>query len=150
MNSSAATKLSLLTRIKTLYSHELNLLVQDRFPFNIDIEDWEHKTGTAMKQWLAKNTPFMKHALKIAKLQLKKNASDIRRFYKTKPNQRRKPNDAEVRSNRRISLNLPKNRHKNKREFKHQRRNNPEQATLLGFTTTRTQHKTAQPETQNT
>jgi hypothetical protein len=84
-DSSEATKLALLTRIKTLYSHELTLLVQDRIHFNIDIEDWEHKTGTAMQQWLTRNTPFIKHALKIAKIELKKNASDIRRFIPNAP-----------------------------------------------------------------
>eukprot|EP00978_Attheya_sp_CCMP212_P038454 scaffold190794_cov35-Attheya_sp.AAC.3 len=38
-----------------------------------------------MQQWLTRNTPFIKYALKIAKIQLKKNASDIRRFIPNAP-----------------------------------------------------------------
>jgi hypothetical protein len=81
--SSQATRLSLLTRIQALYKHEQNLLVQDRTPFQTDIEDWETKTTVAMKQWLTSNTPYIKTALQLAKQQLKQNASDIRRFIPT-------------------------------------------------------------------
>eukprot|EP00978_Attheya_sp_CCMP212_P015507 scaffold39964_cov50-Attheya_sp.AAC.5 len=63
----------------------MTLLVQDRVPFYIDIEDWEHKTCASMQQWLIRNTPFIRHALKIAKIQHKKNASDIRKFIPNAP-----------------------------------------------------------------
>jgi hypothetical protein len=163
-NSSESTKLALLTRIKTLYSHESTLLVQDRFPFNIDIEDWEHKTGTAMQQWITRNTPFIKHALKIAKLQLKKNASDIRKFipnapilqHKTKSRKKAKQRKGKTKSKNitqftqkqtqkqtRIQTPTPQqSRIKFPKQYK--------QATLLAFTTTRTQQQTAQTDTQNT
>jgi hypothetical protein len=83
--SSEATRLALLTRIRALYQHEPKLLVQDRFPFQTDIEDWEDKSTAAMKQWLTSNTQFIRTAIQMAKDQLKHNASDIRQFMPNAP-----------------------------------------------------------------
>jgi hypothetical protein len=157
-SSSAATKLALYTRIKALYSHEMTLLVQDRTPFNIEIADWEHKSGAAMRQWLAHNTPHIKHALTIAKKQLKKNASDIRRFIpnappskktRTKPKQRRTVAHAQdTRQNpqgpTRGRINPP-NPQQARIKFPKQYK----QATLFAYVETRIQQQTA-PTTQNT
>eukprot|EP00978_Attheya_sp_CCMP212_P037102 scaffold172824_cov47-Attheya_sp.AAC.2 len=111
--SSAATKLALLTRIQALYKHEMDLLVQDHFPFDTEIADWEHKTATAMKQWIARNTPFIKYALKIAKLQHIRNSSDIRQYI---------PNAPVLRANYQTKT-------------KRKKRNKPKSKDIWGFTT---------------
>eukprot|EP00978_Attheya_sp_CCMP212_P029941 scaffold108429_cov91-Attheya_sp.AAC.1 len=59
--------------------------MQDQFPFNINMEDWEHKTGASMQQWLKRNMPFIKHALKFAKVQHIRNASDICQYIPNTP-----------------------------------------------------------------
>jgi hypothetical protein len=79
-HTSTATRLALLTRIQALYNHEETLLVQDRHPFQIDIEEWETKSSASMRQWIKTNTAFIKHALQVATIQHKRNASDIRKF----------------------------------------------------------------------
>eukprot|EP00978_Attheya_sp_CCMP212_P019844 scaffold56233_cov76-Attheya_sp.AAC.2 len=50
--TSAATKSVLLERIRALYSHEENILIQDRHPFLSMVEDWATKTVNEMKQWV--------------------------------------------------------------------------------------------------
>ena len=159
-NSSAATKLALLTRIRTLYTHEMTLLQQDRVPFNIEIEDWEHKTCSAMQQWLTRNTPFIRHALKIAKIQLKTNASDIRRFMPNAPILK-----TTTKSRTKVKRRRGKTQSKDITQFtqkqtpKQKQIHTPtplqsrilfpkqyKQATILAFTTKRTQQQTAQPD----
>jgi hypothetical protein len=107
--TSVATKAALLTRISSLYQHEFDVLTQDRFPFAIDLEDWQHKTAASMKQWLRSNTPFIRNCLKNAKIQHLKNSSDIRKFItnpapsnqqrrktKRKPKQSKQQDDSQI------------------------------------------------------
>jgi hypothetical protein len=78
--TSIATRTALLSRIQALYKHKETLLVQDQHPFTLDIDEWETQSSSSMKQWIKTNTPFIKHALQVAHVQHKRNASDIRRF----------------------------------------------------------------------
>jgi hypothetical protein len=75
---SISTRMALLSRIQALYKHKDTLLVQDQHPFIIDIDEWETQSSASMKQWIKTNTPFIKHALQVAQVQHKRNASDIR------------------------------------------------------------------------
>jgi hypothetical protein len=161
--SSAATKLALLTRIQALYKHEMDLLVQDRFPFDTEIADWEHKTATAMKQWIARNTPFIKHALKIAKLQHIRNSSDIRQYIpnapvlranyqtKTKRKKRNKPKSKDIRGFTTGNHRRPKAPNNlNREQITEQRPKQYKQGSILAFTNIRQNNtQTAQTETQN-
>jgi hypothetical protein len=138
----------------------MTLLQQDRVPFNIDIEDWEHKTCSAMQQWLTRNTPFIRHALKIAEIQLKKNASDIRRFMPNAPILK-----TTTKSRTKVKRRRGKTQSKDITQFtqkqtpKQKQLHTPtplqsriqfpkqyKQATILAFTTKRTQQQTAQPD----
>jgi hypothetical protein len=78
--NSIATRMALLSKIQALYKHKDTLLVQDQHPFTLDIDEWETQSSASMKQWIKMNTPFIKHALQVAHVQHKRNASDIRRF----------------------------------------------------------------------
>eukprot|EP00978_Attheya_sp_CCMP212_P039957 scaffold213000_cov56-Attheya_sp.AAC.1 len=115
-----------------------------------------------MQQWLTRNTPFIRHALKIAKIQLKKNASDIRQFIPNAP-------ILQTKSRKKVKQRRGKIKSKNITQFtqkqtQQQTRIHPptpqqsrikfpkqyKQTTILAFTTKRTQHQTAQPDNQNT
>ena len=78
--TSAVTKNALLARITALYTHEENVLVQDRFPFATPIEEWPDKTTPQMKQWLRSNQPHIKICLTLAKEQNKLHTKDIRSY----------------------------------------------------------------------
>ena len=78
--ANAVTKDALLARIGALYTHEENVLVQDRFPFATPIEEWPDKTTPQMKQWLRSNQPHIKICLTLAKEQNKLHTKDIRSY----------------------------------------------------------------------
>jgi hypothetical protein len=83
--TSQATKDALIARITALYEHEEKLLVQDRHPFNIPIDEWNTRSASYMKEWLMVSAPFIRRCLKAAKIHTKKNASDIRGFLTNQP-----------------------------------------------------------------
>ena len=86
--TSAVTKNALLARITALYTHEENVLVQDRFPFATPIEEWPDKTTPQMKQWLRSNQPHIKICLTLAKEQNKLHTKDIQNYFMFKLQQR--------------------------------------------------------------
>jgi hypothetical protein len=67
-------------QIQVLYSRSDQLLAHDQHIFQIPIADWTNKTTTQMEDWLLQYTPVIKQCLSTAKLQLKNNSSDIRKF----------------------------------------------------------------------
>ena len=82
---SITTKIALQSHIRSLYIHKHPLLVHDRTPFSMSIDEWKNKTSYIMEKLLAHNTPHTKNLLKIAKEQLKKNTTDIYKFITSKP-----------------------------------------------------------------
>ena len=78
----AVTKSALNARIEALYTHEQNVLAQDRFPFATPIDEWKDKTVHQMKQWLRSNQPHIKICLALAKKQNKLHTKDIRSYVK--------------------------------------------------------------------
>jgi hypothetical protein len=68
-----------------LLSHEEHILIQDRCPFHISIEDWPKMLANYMKPWILVNTPFLKQCLTVAKLHTNFNSSDIEVFVSNKP-----------------------------------------------------------------
>ena len=105
--TSAVTKSALHARIEALYTHEQNVLVQDRFPFATPIEEWKDKTANQMKQWLRSNQPHIKICLTLAKKQNKLHTKDIRSYVQgetrtaqqkeTKKKKRSKVNSKDIR-----------------------------------------------------
>ena len=73
----------LLHQINTLYSKEEQLLVQDQYIFQTPLEEWETKSTAQIAEWILKYKPVIKQCLALAQKQLKKHATDIRRFYPT-------------------------------------------------------------------
>ena len=105
--TSIITKSALHARIEALYTHEQNVLVQDRFPFATPIEEWKDKTANQMKQWLRSNQPHIKICLTLAKKQNKLHTKDIRSYVQgetrtaqqkeTKKKKRSKVNSKDIR-----------------------------------------------------
>eukprot|EP00957_Ditylum_brightwellii_P159796 12163082-Ditylum_brightwellii.AAC.1 len=50
------TKTALNEQITTVYTHQNKLLEQDRFPFAMSLEQWQHKSISKMKMWLKKTS----------------------------------------------------------------------------------------------
>jgi hypothetical protein len=74
--TSAVSKSALHARIEALYTHEQNVVVQDRISFATPIEEWKDKTANQMKQWLRSNQPHIKICLTLAKKQNKLHTKD--------------------------------------------------------------------------
>ncbi len=71
----------ILHQIQTLYTMKDRLLQQHQYMFNTTLEEWASLPTTHLSEWILKYKPVIKKCLNTAKLQLKKNSSDIRKFY---------------------------------------------------------------------
>ena len=71
----------ILHQIQTLYTMKDRLLQQHQYMFNTTLEEWASLPTTQLSEWILKYKPVIKKCLNTAKLQLKKNSSDIRKFY---------------------------------------------------------------------
>ena len=71
----------ILHQIQTLYAMKDKLLQQEQYMFNITMEEWEKLPTSHISEWILKYKPVIKACLNTARLQLKHNSSDIRKFY---------------------------------------------------------------------
>eukprot|EP00957_Ditylum_brightwellii_P002401 184199-Ditylum_brightwellii.AAC.1 len=84
-HQSDTTKANLLARIKAAYTHQPNMLVQDRQPFQKSLEDWETQQASVMKLWLLQNLPYIQHCVQVTKTQIAMQNKDIRDFVTGNP-----------------------------------------------------------------
>eukprot|EP00957_Ditylum_brightwellii_P178435 13591538-Ditylum_brightwellii.AAC.1 len=75
-----ATKSALIDHIITVYTHQQELLEQDRFPFTTLLEKWQHKSVSEMKIWLKKNIPLTNYCQKVSTTQQDANIKGIQTF----------------------------------------------------------------------
>jgi hypothetical protein len=86
MEASNFKREQILHQLQTLYTTRDQLLQQHQYMFITTLEEWEKLPTTQLSEWILKYKPVIKACLNTAKIQLKQNSSDIRKFYPSTAN----------------------------------------------------------------
>eukprot|EP00957_Ditylum_brightwellii_P047802 3631251-Ditylum_brightwellii.AAC.1 len=75
------TRNTLLQRLKTLCTQEMDIPTQDKFKFNKPIHNWDKATTMDINRWIYRNYMFIKKGMKLKQDLDKLGSKDIKEYY---------------------------------------------------------------------